>query len=60
MNAQPIETHPKSGRFWGWWRTKHIQHWTAVKWSDDGKYLVTEAGAVVHEAMKAAAGVLNQ
>ena len=46
---RPIETYPKSGRFWVWWRTKRINKWTAVEWSEGGRHLWTDAGVAVHE-----------
>jgi hypothetical protein len=49
FTPQPIETHPKQGRFWAWWRTRTIKRWTGVTWDDDGRYLVCDGGVVVHE-----------
>ncbi len=48
-SARSIETHPRSGRFWAWWRTKRIPKWQALEWSEDGRYLTTDGGVVVNE-----------
>jgi hypothetical protein len=33
---QPIETAPKSGRFMAWWRTKRLQRWEMLEWTESG------------------------
>ena len=45
--ARTIATHPRSGRFWVWWRTGRIQEWTAVAWKDGS--LWTACGVAVNE-----------
>jgi hypothetical protein len=45
--ARPIETHPRSGRFWAWWRTERLQEWSSVVWKDGA--LWTACGVAVNE-----------
>lgn len=48
-SARPIATHPRSGRFWAWWRTKRIPKWQALEWSEDGRHLSTDGGVAINE-----------
>ena len=45
--ARSIETHPRSGRFRAWWRTKRLQEWVSVAWKDGA--LWTACGVAVNE-----------
>lgn len=40
---QPISTHPKSGRFLAYWRSKRLRRWEILEWTDSGLWASSAA-----------------